>query len=519
MSKHELYDKFLTDSLNEEEEKELLKILEDDEKSEKFTNYIIETNMMVSAAENCKTAEFQTQKSKAEVRSLYMIAAAMIALGLFLYFKPVQKSYEIISSNIELYENGSFTDEKVFSFEDGLVTIKSPNGNLFQLKGPVRLELQSENMLTLSKGSLITTLDPNTEEFILNVPTGKIKDLGTSFGTLIKDLNTEVHVFTGKVEVSSKLNSKRLLEGESVSFDSDGHFIEIPFRKDIFDLKEADVIFMGDRELHPGEQLELILDSAGRQLKAKLSLKYDDQKKFKYKVQAYSKSKMVFESQVYSADENYEVEIPTIDSKELTIEMKVVEGNVSNGRLQVKGLELITEGHRPYEGEMLIKSNSEWSYLFNQNPTQNWMSKDFDDSNWFKGITSIGFGDSDLKTKIGGDELKKTVSKIFFRHKFELGNLELNSLKKLKLNLLADDGALIFINGREATRYNLPEGPINLETRAMKIIRKEDGEMIYNNFSIPSHFLRPGKNIVNVILFQREGQSSDMRFDLQMIAF
>ena len=276
---------------------------------------------------------------------------------------------------------------------------------------------------------------------------------------------------------------------------------------------------MGSRELHPGEQLELQLDSAGKQLKAEVSLKYEKQKDLSYKIEAFSKDKKVYESKVYTADENYEIDIPTLDSKDLTIEMTVLKGHVANGRLQIENLELVTEGNRPYEGEMLIKSNSSWSYLFNKNPTQNWMSKDFDDSSWHKGITSIGYGDSDLRTKIGGDELKKTVSKIFFRHKFDLGNLELNSVKKLKLNLLADDGALIFINGREATRYNLPEGPINLETRALKIVRQDDGEMIYHNFTIPSHFLLPGSNVVSVILFQRKGKSSDMRFDLQMTAF
>lgn len=519
MSRHDLYDKFLTDSLSEEEEIELLKILEDDEKSEKFTNYIIETNMMVSAAENCETSEKQTSNSKAEVRSLYMIAAAMIALGLFIYFKPVQNSYEVISSNISQFKTGAYTDEKSFKINDGLLTLKSPTGNTFQLKGPARLEINSENILTLKEGSLVTTLDPKVEEFVLNVPDGKIKDLGTSFGTLIKDGSTEVYVYSGKVEVSSAKSSKRLLEGQSISFNTAGDFSEIPFNEDVLNIKEADVIFMGSRELHPGEQLELQLDSAGKQLKAEVSLKYEKQKDLSYKIEAFSKDKKVYESKVYTADENYEIDIPTLDSKDLTIEMTVLKGHVANGRLQIENLELVTEGNRPYEGEMLIKSNSSWSYLFNKNPTQNWMSKDFDDSSWHKGITSIGYGDSDLRTKIGGDELKKTVSKIFFRHKFDLGNLELNSVKKLKLNLLADDGALIFINGREATRYNLPEGPINLETRALKIVRQDDGEMIYHNFTIPSHFLLPGSNVVSVILFQRKGKSSDMRFDLQMTAF
>ena len=518
MSKHDLYDKFLTDSLSETEEKELLNILEDDEKSQKFTEHIIETNMMVSAAENCESAETQTIRAKTEIRSIIMIAAAMIALGLFLFFKPIKGPFEIVSSNISNYKAGSFSSDEIFEISDGLVTLKHENGNTFQLKGPAKLKVNSENNMTLSKGSLITSLAAGVKDFTLILPNGKIKDLGTSFGTILKGAKAEVHVFSGKVEVYSKVNTQRLIEGESISFESSGEFKRVEFKKDIFNIKEADVIFMGDRKLHPGEQLELYLDAVGEALTGKVSLNYEKQKDLEYKVIAFSKSKKVFESKRYKADDQYEINIPAQGSQELTIEMKVLKGHATNGILNIKGLSLITEGYRPYEGETLIKSNSEWRYLFKDNPPQNWMSAGFDVSKWPKGITSIGYGDSDLRTKIGGNELKKTVSKIFFRHQFDLGNLETNSLKKVKVNLLADDGALIFINGREAMRYNLPQGPINLETKALKVT-KGHGEMVYTNFSIPASFLLPGENTVSVILFQRKGQSSDMRFDLQMMVF
>ena len=503
MSKHNLYDKFLTDSLNEDEEKELLAILEDDEKSEKFTNYIIETNMMISAAENCESAEIQTSRSKTEIRTLIMIAAAMITLGLFIFFKTGTPSFEIVSSNIEQYKQGTFTESKEFTIGEGLLTLKHSNGNIFKLKGPAKLSINNEKSMKLSKGSLITTLDPEIKDFELLVPSGKVKDLGTSFGTLLKEDKTEVYVFSGKVEVSSKLGSKRLIEGQSMAFDSNGAFTDIQFKEDPFDLKEAEVVFMGDRELHPGEQLELHLDSAGKSLTGKVSLQFEEDKSLKYKIQAYSKSRKVYESEVYSATDKYDINIPLQNSQDLSIEMKVVSGYVSNGILKVKDLSLITEGYRPYEGETLIKSGSEWSYFFKGSPGQNWMASNFDDSQWEKGITSIGYGDQDLKTKIGDKSLKKTVSKIFFRRQFDLENLELNSLKKLKINLLADDGALIFINGREAMRYNMPDGPINMDTKALKVITKDNGEMIYENFSISSDFLLSGSNTISVILFQR----------------
>ncbi|MCM8530211.1 MAG: FecR family protein, partial [Lentisphaeraceae bacterium] len=499
MSKHELYNKYLNDSLSEAEEEELIKILNDDEKSQSFTNYIVETNMMVSAAENCELLDRQVSKST--LRIFTAIAAAFVLV--FLIFKPNSTSFEVVSSDFRTYKKGTYIDTDSIIVDEGLLTIKHSNGSVFELKGPALLNINSELSMKLSKGSMLTTLSAEVDSFILNIPHGQIKDLGTSFGTVVKGQRTDVHVFSGKVEVRSKTEVEKLVKGESVSLSSKGQLQEIDFKEDIFDSEEADVVFMGNRELHPGEQMGLYLDKAGETLTGKVSLSFDKQKNLRYKILAYSKSKTVYESKVYKADDKYALNIPTKDSQDLIIEMKVMSGNVTNGILKVNDLSLITEGSRPYEGDVLIQSHSEWRYHFKGQPAQEWKTREFDDSNWLKGESSIGYGDEDLRTIIGGNELRKSVYNIYLRHQFDIGDLEVNSLKNLKAHLLADDGAILFINGKEALRYNLPEGPLNEETRALKTFTRNNGEMIYSNFSIPAKMLTSGENTVSVILFQR----------------
>ncbi|MCM8535052.1 MAG: FecR family protein [Lentisphaeraceae bacterium] len=517
MSKHDLYDKYLNGLLSEAEEKELIQILEDDEKSQSFTNYLVETNMMVSAAENCES--FVRQTSKKKTHSLVVIMAAMVAISLFIVFRPTENSFEVVASSISKYKQGTILNDTSVSIGEGRLTLKDSTGNNFQLNGPAELKVQSITSMSLFKGSMLTTLSPEVDSFILNLPNGVIEDLGTSFGAIVKEDTSEVHVFTGKVEVRSESHSRRLVEGQSIALGHDGLLQEIDFKEDIFDLNKADVVFMGNRQLHPGEQMELFLDATGGTLTGQISLSFDKQKDFRYKLMAYSAAKKVFESKVYRADDQYEMNIPTKKYQDLTLEMKVISGYVTNGILNVKNLNLITEGSRPYEGDVLIQAHSEWRYYFKGLPPQGWKLREFDDSKWLKGESSIGYGDKDLRTIIGGNELRRSVYHIYLRHKFDLGNLEVNSLKNIKAYLLADDGAVVFINGKEALRHNLPDGLINDETRALKTSSKDSGEMIYSNFSVPASLLTSGINTVSVILFQKKGKSSDMRFDLKMMAF
>ena len=518
MKKHYLYDKFLTDSLNENEEKELLEILKDEKKADSFTEYIIETNSMVSAAENIDSASIQFEKSKAEIRSIVLIAAAMITLGLILFFASSKENFEVIASNSESFPEGStFTSKKIY-LEKGNFTLQSSKGDIIKVKGPLDLNIDSVEQVTLNRGLISVKLAKSTDSFEVLTPHGSVKDLGTAFALSVEEQQAEVHVYDGKVAVTLPNDNKILTTGNAATFNPVNKIQEIDFNKDLFNEKKAEILFMGERELRLGEQMDLVLDTSGKSLKANLNLNFQKEKNFKYRIIAYSNGERVFKSKEFSATDKPSIEIPTDNVKDLKIEMKVVKGYATNSVLKIENLSLITDGFRPYEGEILVSAGSEWQYIFKSKPGQNWMSNTFDAANWNKGNAVLGFGDKDISTKIGGYELKKTVTRIYFRHEFEINNLEINSLKKVVANLLADDGALIFLNGREIIRFNLPEGLIDDNTHALKVI-SSSGEMIYQNFSVPSKGLVMGKNIISVVLFQRKGQSSDMRFDLQLKVF
>lgn len=79
-----------------------------------------------------------------------------------------------------------------------------------------------------------------------------------------------------------------------------------------------------------------------------------------------------------------------------------------------------------------------------------------------------------------------------------------------------DDGAIVYLNGVEVIRTNLPAGPIADTTWSTSIV---DGgnESTYFTFPVPKSAFVAGNNTVAVRVHQRDGTSSDMTFDMEIV--
>ena len=78
-------------------------------------------------------------------------------------------------------------------------------------------------------------------------------------------------------------------------------------------------------------------------------------------------------------------------------------------------------------------------------PAEGWMARTHDDSAWTSGPAPLGYGDGDEATVIpsGSGQLKYSAS--YFRHAFVLTNAA--AITGLTINLLRDDGAIVYLNG------------------------------------------------------------------------
>ena len=79
----------------------------------------------------------------------------------------------------------------------------------------------------------------------------------------------------------------------------------------------------------------------------------------------------------------------------------------------------------------------------------------------------------------------------------------------LQLRVLRDDGAVVYVNGSEAFRTNMPSGTISAGTRASTAIANS-AESIFTSVSLSASLLRSGPNVIAVEVHQSDPTSSDL---------
>ncbi len=157
----------------------------------------------------------------------------------------------------------------------------------------------------------------------------------------------------------------------------------------------------------------------------------------------------------------------------------------------------------------LISKNSVFKYLDNgSNQGTSWKSNLFDDSSWNSGTAQLGYGDGDETTLI------RTATTTYFRKSFNVADK--NQVASLTLDLIRDDGAVVYINGAEVLRNNMPSGDIFYNTLASAFANSPE-ENYYNTFTISPSSLVTGTNIIAVEIHQGSG-STDVSFNLGLTA-
>ncbi len=165
--------------------------------------------------------------------------------------------------------------------------------------------------------------------------------------------------------------------------------------------------------------------------------------------------------------------------------------------------------------QLIIQQGSSWKYLDDgSNQGTAWRALSFDDSAWASGNAQLGYGDGDETTVISyGPSASNKYICYYFRKTFSVADPNANT--GLKLSLLRDDGAVVYINGTEVVRSNMPSGTITYLTTAASTIAGQ-AEDEFNIFNISSSVLNQGENIIAVEIHQRSPTSSDVSFDLKL---
>ncbi len=142
-----------------------------------------------------------------------------------------------------------------------------------------------------------------------------------------------------------------------------------------------------------------------------------------------------------------------------------------------------------------------------------WKTSNYNDSLWSQGPGKLGYSDNATTVLDFGPSSGNKYITYYFRKRFNVASVAALS-DSLQLNILRDDGALVYVNGTEVVRSNMPAGTINYLTNSATITDNAD-ETTYFSYNISKNVLVNGVNTLAVELHQRDSSSSDIGFDAE----
>jgi len=165
---------------------------------------------------------------------------------------------------------------------------------------------------------------------------------------------------------------------------------------------------------------------------------------------------------------------------------------------------------------VLIEHGPGWHY-YDSNTTAvaaTWKERTFNDSAWRLGATPLGYGDGDEATVVDPTTSRITT---YFRRGFNVAAPA--SIGALTLRLVRDDGAVVYLNGTEVFRTNLPQQvAITSSTLADAAIGGAEETYEAQVVELPPSLLVAGANALAVEIHQAGITSSDISMDAELIA-
>ncbi|MES2705698.1 MAG: hypothetical protein V4726_03755 [Verrucomicrobiota bacterium] len=165
-------------------------------------------------------------------------------------------------------------------------------------------------------------------------------------------------------------------------------------------------------------------------------------------------------------------------------------------------------------GAPLIPRGSVWKYRdTGVTPPADWTGPGFDDTAWPAGFARLGYGGDGESTLLGfGPDPAAVYPVSWFRHAFQVADPA--EFDGLRVELQRDDGAVLYLNGTELLRDNLPAGPLT-GILAPAAAGGAD-ETAWRSLLVPAAALRPGVNVLAAEVRQSSANSTDLGFDLRL---
>ncbi len=152
----------------------------------------------------------------------------------------------------------------------------------------------------------------------------------------------------------------------------------------------------------------------------------------------------------------------------------------------------------------IFGSGTTWRY-YDQGSLDNadWTAFNTSASNWGTGKTPIGYGKNQTT------ETAQNLSCYYFRKTFAISE-EVKENDEFILDFTIDDGCIVYVNGVEAGRYNMPSGTVNYNTFASSYAQNNPDE---SSMTLKGSLFKRGTNIIAVEVHNNSATSTDILWD------
>ena len=159
----------------------------------------------------------------------------------------------------------------------------------------------------------------------------------------------------------------------------------------------------------------------------------------------------------------------------------------------------------------IVKLSDTWKYYDKGEAPANWRTTGFNDSSWSSGTAPLGYGMTGVKTKVSyGSDAENKYPTTYFRSDTQAKTIKLSSTPTRSdvflLNYQVDDGFVVYVNGQEAGRYNMPSGNITFNSYSSSYA---ESTPLTGTLNISSSLFKSGDNVIAVEIHNNKASSSD----------
>lgn len=196
------------------------------------------------------------------------------------------------------------------------------------------------------------------------------------------------------------------------------------------------------------------------------------------------------------------------------VTLKVTDNNGATGTTSSP----VTVASSPTGPVQVVPAKSSWSWRYDQAaPDTTWRDQGFDASTWKVGAGVLGFGTTALGTNIDiNGPTSDRPRAAYFISQFNIDAV--SDVASLVLKTVADDGVIVYVNGTEVGRRNMPTGPATINTYASTAIRTSVANANPLDIDVPVSLLVNGINTIAVETHLNYRSTPDLSFDLSATA-